>query len=113
MKPTGGGAIRIGDAGEWSVSFHRTVRDTISEHGTRNRDFAPTFGQLIASLRRDPKQYPKKAGPLQNARAARLRFRGREAWRAVFVVDEQTRPVSVLALGPHDRAYEEAVRRIP
>jgi hypothetical protein len=68
---------------------------------------------LIAALRRDPKQYPKKAGPLRNARAARLRFRSREAWRAVFVVDEQMRRVSVLSLGPHDRAYEEAVRRIP
>jgi hypothetical protein len=78
-----------------------------------NRDFAPTLGELIASLRRDPKQYPKKARPLQNARAARLRFRSREAWRAVFVVDERTRQVSVLSLGPHDRAYDEAVRRIP
>jgi hypothetical protein len=68
---------------------------------------------LIASLRRDPKQYPKKTGPLQNARAARLRFRNREAWRAVFVVDEHMRRVNVLSLGPHDRAYEEAVRRIP
>jgi hypothetical protein len=42
-----------------------------------------------------------------------LRFRSREAWRAVFVVDERMRRVSVLSLGPHDRAYEEAVRRIP
>jgi hypothetical protein len=72
----------------------------------------PTLRELVASLRRDPKQYPKKSGPLQNARAARVRFRGREAWRAVFVIDERMRGVNVLSLGPHDRAYEDAVRRL-
>jgi len=62
-------------------------------------------------LRHDPKQYPKKSGPLQNVRAARVRFRGREAWRAVFIVHEKARLVNVLSLGPHDRAYDDAVRR--
>jgi hypothetical protein len=45
-------------------------------------------------------------------RAARVRFRGREAWRAVFIVHERARLVNVLSLGPHDRAYEDAARRL-
>jgi hypothetical protein len=67
---------------------------------------------LIASLRRDPKQYAKKAGALRKARAANLRFRGGEAWRAVFMLDERARRVHIIALAPHDRAYEQALRRI-
>jgi mRNA-degrading endonuclease RelE of RelBE toxin-antitoxin system len=70
------------------------------------------FAELIARLRRDPKQYGKKAGPLRKVRAANIRFRKREAWRAVFTLDEQTRRVHVVALGPHDRAYQDALRRI-
>jgi hypothetical protein len=49
---------------------------------------------------------------LKGVRAASLTFRG-TAWRAVFTLDENARIVMVWALGPHDRAYEEAVRRIP
>ncbi len=62
-------------------------------------------------LRRDPKVFPKKSGPLRAARAAKLRFRG-TAWRAVFTLDEATRTVTILSLGPHDRAYAEAERRL-
>jgi mRNA-degrading endonuclease RelE of RelBE toxin-antitoxin system len=73
--------------------------------------FKPTFAKLFATLRRDPKTFPKKSGPLRVARAANLRFRG-AAWRLVFTLDEECRIVTVLALGPHDRAYTEAQRRL-
>jgi mRNA-degrading endonuclease RelE of RelBE toxin-antitoxin system len=66
---------------------------------------------LLAALKRDPKRFPKKSGPLQAARAVKLRFRG-AAWRAVFTLDEDLRVVTVLSLGPHDRAYTEAQRRL-
>jgi hypothetical protein len=63
-------------------------------------------------LELDPKRFPKKHGRLKGARAAPLTFRG-TAWRAVFTLDETARIVRVWALGPHDRAYDEAVRRKP
>jgi hypothetical protein len=74
--------------------------------------FRPTLAALVAALKIDPKRFPKKHGRLKAVRAASLTFRG-AAWRAVFTLDEDARIVMVWALGPHDRAYEEAVRRIP
>jgi hypothetical protein len=88
------------------------VSKKIAAHGAQSRDFVPNLAELIASLRRDPKQYPKKTGALQKARAANLRFRGRESWRAVFIVHEAERRVHIIALAPHDRAYDQALRRI-
>ena len=49
--------------------------------------------------------------PTAGGRAANLRFRG-AAWRLVFTLDDECRIVTVLALGPHDRAYTEAERRL-
>jgi mRNA-degrading endonuclease RelE of RelBE toxin-antitoxin system len=74
--------------------------------------FRPTLAELVVALKTDPKRFPKKHGRLSSARAAPLTFRGTE-WRAVFTLDEEDRTVTVWALGPHDRAYEEAARRIP
>jgi hypothetical protein len=44
-------------------------------------------------------------------RAVELLFADGIVWRAVFTVDEPTRTVTILAVAPHDRAYEEAARR--
>jgi mRNA-degrading endonuclease RelE of RelBE toxin-antitoxin system len=93
------------------VTLHSVVRDTIRRHGLANAGFRPTLAQLLAALQRDPKAFPKKSGPLHAARAAKLRFRG-AAWRAVFTVDEVRRIVKVWSLGPHDRAYAQAERRL-
>ncbi len=32
-------------------------------------------------------------------------------WRAVFYLDERNRTVNVLAFGPHDSAYADAIAR--
>jgi mRNA-degrading endonuclease RelE of RelBE toxin-antitoxin system len=77
-----------------------------------NPDFKPTFIILLCELKRDPKQFPKKTGPLKGARAAPVRYRGREAWRAVYRLDDRTRTVFVLSLATHDEAYEVATRRM-
>jgi mRNA-degrading endonuclease RelE of RelBE toxin-antitoxin system len=80
--------------------------------GLANPAFRPTLAHLVAELQRDPKQFPKKSGKLANARAASLRYRGRESWRAVFRLDEAKRVVFVMSLGPHDAAYAAAERRM-
>ena len=96
---------------EWRLRFHPQVLRDIAEYGLQNRDFRPTLSALNIELRRNPKQFPKKSGRLKSVRAAPLRYRGRQSWRAVFVLDERAREVLVLSLGPHDHAYEVAVRR--
>lgn len=93
------------------MTLHSAVRDAIRDYGLANSSFRPTLAQLLAALRHDPKRFPKKSGSLQTARAAKLRFRG-TAWRAVFTLDEERRIVKVWSLGPHDRAYAEAERRL-
>jgi mRNA-degrading endonuclease RelE of RelBE toxin-antitoxin system len=84
----------------------------LAKFGLANPAFRPTLAALVASLKRDPKRYPKKSGQLADARAASLRYRGRESWRAVFRVDEGERTVLVLSFGPHDDAYDAAKRRM-
>lgn len=79
--------------------------------GLANPAFRPKLAHLVAELKRDPKQFPKKSGKLANARAASLRYRGRESWRAVFRLDEAERSVYVMSLAPHDDAYDAAKRR--
>jgi hypothetical protein len=81
-------------------------------HGRDSEIFRPTIGQLIDALKSNPKQFPKKNGPLKDARAADLRFAEGVVWRAVFTVDESGRTVKVLSLSRHDVAYNEATRRI-
>jgi hypothetical protein len=100
------------DESDWRLRFHPQVLRDIGEYGLQNRDFRPTLLALNIELRSNPKQFPKKSGRLKNARAAPLRYRGRHSWRAVFVLDECAREVFVLSLGPHDHAYEAAVRRV-
>jgi len=68
--------------------------------------------QIVLELSTNPKQFPKKAGGLSALRAVPLRLATGVAWRAVFEVDEAAREVRVLALGPHDRAYLDAARRL-
>ena len=91
--------------------LHGAVRDLIRERGLADASLKPALLRVLAALQHDPKRFPKKSGPLRDARAAKLRFRG-AAWRLVFTLDEERRAVKVLALGPHDRAYAEAERRL-
>ncbi len=84
----------------------------MAKFGLTNPAFRPILAELVASLKHDPKQYPKKSGKLADARAASLRYRGRASWRAVFRLDEADRSVLVLSLGPHDDAYDAAKRRM-
>lgn len=97
----------------WSVSFHREVSKTIAKHGGEDSPaFVPTVRELKAALASDPKQYPKKAGPLRETRATHVRFADGVEWVAVFTIDEASRAVRVISLGPHDRAYTDAQKRI-
>lgn len=96
----------------WRVKTHKDILDTIAEFGIHASIFRPTLATLISELQRDPKQFPKKSGNLKDARAAPLRFRGREAWRAVYRIDEDACTVFIVALLPHDAAYAVAVRRL-
>jgi hypothetical protein len=66
---------------------------------------------LSDQLASNPKQFPKKSGKLATMRAAEIRFADGVVWRAVFELSESERVVRVLALGPHDEAYEAAQRR--
>jgi mRNA-degrading endonuclease RelE of RelBE toxin-antitoxin system len=74
--------------------------------------FRPLIGALIEELKRDPKRHPKKRGELQGVRSAPLRFADGITWRAVYTVDEESRTVMIVSLGPHDLAYAEAKRRL-
>jgi len=96
----------------WLVRYHRRVDRAINEGGGIDSDrFQPRLRQIVRALATDPKQFPKKAGEISALRSVSLRFDTGVAWRAVFEVDEATREVRVLALGPHDRAYLDAARR--
>ena len=96
----------------WHVKFHREVAKTIAKHGGLDSPaFVPTIRELTATLASDPKRFPKKQGKLKDARAADVRF-GAFVWRAVYTIDEDEHSVRVLSLGPHDRAYEDAEKRI-
>ncbi|HEX3671229.1 MAG TPA: hypothetical protein VHT92_05935 [Candidatus Cybelea sp.] len=64
----------------------------------------------MEALEENPKQFQKKKGRLRNARAADLAFQG-VTHRAVFTLDEKAREVFVLALDPHDVAYQAATKR--
>lgn len=67
---------------------------------------------MIDELETDPKRHPKKHGKLKSARAVRLRYSDGVTWRAVYTIDEIARVVLIIGLGPHDRAYDDAERRI-
>ena len=95
----------------WRVRLHREVQKVVALHGQDSEIFRPTIGQLIDALKSNPKQFPKKNGPLKDARAADLRFANGIVWRAVFTVYEADRTVKLL-LARHDDAYNEAMRRI-
>ena len=112
MKRPAQAGTRNGDGNEWTIRLHPRVLRDVSEFGLQNRDFRPTLAALSIELRRNPKQFAKKSGCLHGTRAARLRYRGRDAWRAVFQLDERAREVLVLSLAPHDEAYEVAARRM-
>jgi hypothetical protein len=97
----------------WRVSFHREVAKTIAKHGGEDSPaFTPTIGELRSALESDPKQFPKKAGKLKDARAAHIRFAAGVEWVAAYTIDQAKREVRVLSLGPHDRAYTDAAKRI-
>jgi mRNA-degrading endonuclease RelE of RelBE toxin-antitoxin system len=119
MKQRGGppGSRSSGSAaqggGRYRVEFHPQVAKIVAEHGGVGADvFRPSIGELIDELEIDPKRHPKKHGRLKSARAARLRYSDSVTWRAVYTIDEVARVVLIIGLGPHDRAYDDAERRI-
>ena len=77
-----------------------------------SRTFRPSIGHLVRELKVNPKQFPKKTGKLKAARAAPIKFADGIEWRAVFTLNEDERIVRVIALDPHDTAYETAIGRI-
>lgn len=91
--------------------LHREVGKALVDYCVTRPGFGATWNDLRAKLETDPKQFPKKRGKLQLARAASLRHGG-VVFRGVFIVREHDRIVRVLALDPHDKAYENAVRRL-
>jgi mRNA-degrading endonuclease RelE of RelBE toxin-antitoxin system len=95
----------------WRVKFHREPAKIVAKYDPMDPTFRPTLGELVDALSSDPKQFEKKRGKLARCRAADLTFADGVAWRAVFELDESTRTVRVLALGTHDDAYTDAVRR--
>jgi hypothetical protein len=115
MKPPGGTSNATAGLGgrPWDVKFHRDVAKTVAKNGGENSPtFTPTVRDFKTALASNPKQFPKKSGKLKDARATHLRFADGVEWVAVYSIDEKNRVVRVLSLGPHDRAYEDAEKRI-
>jgi hypothetical protein len=100
------------DGHRWRVSFHREPAKIVAAYDRNDRIFRPTLRELIDALATNPKQFEKKRGPLRDCRAVDVTFRDGIVWRAVFVLDESARCVRVLALGPHDAAYADVIRRL-
>jgi len=97
----------------WTVKLHTKVARTIAAYGGENSTkFRPLIAELIDALEVNPKQFPKKQGQLKQTRSADVSFADGVIWRLVFVLDETSRTVKVVALGPHDAAYADARRRI-
>jgi mRNA-degrading endonuclease RelE of RelBE toxin-antitoxin system len=94
----------------WDVELHREVGKDVAGYGLCDPSFSPTLGELISALEANPKQFPKKKGKLNGARAADLGFKG-VTFRAVFVLEERSRTVFILSLDKHDVAYRNAVTR--
>jgi mRNA-degrading endonuclease RelE of RelBE toxin-antitoxin system len=94
----------------WTVKLHRDPGKDVANYGLCDPTFSPTLGELISALEANPKQFPKKHGPLKDCRAAPLKFKGK-SFRAVFILDETARIVFILAIDPHDEAYDKAIRR--
>jgi hypothetical protein len=66
---------------------------------------------MLEDLEWRPKDYPTKSGPLSEARADHIEYRG-ASWRAIFLVDDDFAEVALIAFGPRDTAYAQAERRI-
>src|SRR5665213_2641395 len=96
----------------WHVRLHREVEKRIAQHAGDTTVFRPSIGELICTLETNSKQFPKKHGPLRDARAAEVTFADGITWRAVFRLDEETGTVYWLSLDPHDLAYKNAKRRM-
>ena len=46
----------------WRVRLHREVQKVVALHGQDSDVFRPSIGQLVDSLKSNPKQFPKKRG---------------------------------------------------
>jgi mRNA-degrading endonuclease RelE of RelBE toxin-antitoxin system len=95
----------------WSVEIGASAARDIRAYGLDDARFRPTLRELVEELKRNPLHFPTKRGNLKNARAANLSFQG-SSWRLVFVVSVVEHRVRILAVGPHDVAYDRAARRI-
>jgi mRNA-degrading endonuclease RelE of RelBE toxin-antitoxin system len=67
--------------------------------------------ELIRTLEFEPQVYPKKRGKLRACRAASFNVAS-GVWRLIFRIKEKQNEVEILALGPHDAAYQAAERRV-
>jgi len=102
-------AVPVGQD-RWGVKLHREPGKDVANYGLCDPAFSPTLGELISALEANPKQFPKKNGPLKECRAAPLKFKG-NSFRAVFILNETARIVFILAIDSHDDAYDKAIRR--
>lgn len=113
-KQTKAGIATPGDgvvAEGWRVVLHPEVAKDVTDYGLTCPDFTPTLRELITELESNPKQFPKKDGKLRMARAAKLRYRN-VPYRAVFVINEDSRTVRIVCLEPRATVYKKAERRI-
>lgn len=95
----------------WKVELHPAVAKFVVKSGWHNPEFSPILHEIRESLKANPKRYATKVGKLKDARAAKLRYRG-DQWRAIFVIDEDTRTVRWFGLGKRADVYEKTERRL-
>jgi mRNA-degrading endonuclease RelE of RelBE toxin-antitoxin system len=93
----------------WFVEFAPRAARVAARMGLESKDFNPTLIEIVAALERNPKQFPKKTGPLSHVRAVSTKYRG-AAWRVPFALHEDERVVVILAIAKHDEAYRAAGR---
>jgi mRNA-degrading endonuclease RelE of RelBE toxin-antitoxin system len=96
------------DPAAWKVDLSKAASRVLTRH-RHDEDFCPTIEEVIAELKRDPKQFPKKHGRLEGIRAAPLRYRN-APWRIPYLIDEEQRIVTVITIDKHDAAYRAAGR---
>lgn len=78
----------------------------------RLRPWTAQATQAVFRLENDPYSGHSLTGSLKGARALGFTLKGGGAYRAVYVVLEETRTCLVFIVGPHENIYEEAERRL-
>jgi hypothetical protein len=88
----------------WRVELSRRAVNMLVRHGSWDSDFNPPLLEAIARLECEPKQFAKMDGEMGGIRAVPLRYRCKP-WRMPFVLDEQKRTVTIIAV-EHGDALE-------